>query len=273
MKTLVEIIQNKFFPWALLLIAMIVAGFLYQGNQNLKIKDRISEQNQTALTDSVKIVIDKKTGEMTASTAAFVANEKDLNVINKDLAERVKKEKGKVVSFSNANLILRQTNADLRKYIKVLENPVPPEKVNDSTYVIPWNLTYKYDSLNYDIFQGKSQIKIGLDPNPNNSFLVNHDWDLMTYRESMINLSFGQKVENKQLRIFVESNYPGLSVQSMKGVFIDPNTNKYIKQLMKKKHWFTGFGVGFSGTLGYNVFSGKPGLVLGPSIHYTLYNW
>ena len=42
---------------------------------------------------------------------------------------------------------------------------------------------------------------------------------------------------------------------------------------MKKKHWFTGFGVGIGATAGFNITQGGYGFVVGPTISYNIFQW
>ena len=59
----------------------------------------------------------------------------------------------------------------------------------------------------------------------------------------------------------------------MSGVLIDPNTNPLFKKLMQKRHWFNGWNLGLGITPGWNVMDAKFGIVIGPSITWSIYNW
>ena len=95
----------------------------------------------------------------------------------------------------------------------------------------------------------------------------------MDSRQSRINITFGEKVEDGKYNVYITSKYPGLTSQSMKGVFIDPNTNPEIRKLIEKRHWFTGFSFSVGITPGYDVFRGVPTVVLGGTMGYTIYQW
>ena len=142
-------------------------------------------------------------------------------------------------------------------------------KIDENTYAAPWSLTYRYDSVNFDVFTGRTYIQIG---NKDPLELLHVDTEL-TNRLTQIDLVWGQKVENKALRVFIQSGYPGFTVAQMQGVLIDPNTNPYIKSLLKKKHWFTGFSVGIGASGGFNITDGKYGLVVGPTIMWKIYDF
>ncbi len=266
--TLLTIIKSKIFLYILLAITIAILGFMYQHQQNLKIRAQVDLQNEAALYDSLRIERNS-VGGLIASRASFIASEKELRALNSDLADEVDAEKGKVVSAGRIIFRLKQDTTTLRDALKDKEPPLEPIQINDSTYHIPWNLMYVYDSINYDYYVGVTEIEIGI----GNPYKVRHIFTELKSRDSRINLTFGQKVEDGQLRVFAKSNYPGFLPEQLDGVLIDPNKNPFIKGLIKKRHWFTGFGVGVSGTLGYDMFSGKPGLIFGPSIHYTVFSW
>jgi hypothetical protein len=143
------------------------------------------------------------------------------------------------------------------------------QKINDSTFVAPWTLAFTYDSTNYDVFRGRTQIGVvSKDP-----FVLRHKNTYLLERKTQIELTWGEKVEKGKLRIFVKSNYPGFTVKSMEGVLIDPNNNPLFRDLMKKRHWFTGFGIGPELTTGWNILQAKPAIVVGVGIHYNIYEF
>jgi len=262
-------LKSKLFL-ALVIIALIAySAFQYRKIQNFKQEIFINNQNQIALIDSLKIE-KQKNGEIQTSIASYIASEKNLKDINKDLYNRVHAQEGKVLSLSHAILQLSQDSAQLRRALKEKDKLIEALlQIDSNIFAANWTLPYHYDSTNYDIFKGRTYIKvICKDPLE----LMHFDTELLN-RTTQIDLTFGQKVEDKQLRIFVQSSYPGFTVKSLEGVLIDPNTNPYIKKLMKKKHWFSGFGLGVGATGGFNVTSGGYGLVIGPSIMYNIYQW
>ena len=107
-----------------------------------------------------------------------------------------------------------------------------------------------------------------------NSLTVNNLGTDILIRRTQIDLKFGHEVVDKKIKFFVESKYPGFSVESMSGYFIDPTESKEIKQLMKKPQWFPGYwSLGLGASSGYNILTGKPYLGLGVNVSYTLYQW
>ena len=263
----------KYIPYIVAVIAIVIAGFFYQRTQSLKLQEKLREQNYAAQTDSIRLDHNKKTGELEASKAAFVTKAGDLENFNKELADDLENTQGEVVTLSRVVVQLKQDTSVLRAaLISTPQEPVT--ELSDSTYNINWVLMYQYDSLNYDKYRGVSNIKIDIDSTRiEHPINVKHNFTEILERESQIEFTFGQKVEDNQLRVFIRSKYPGFKPIQLEGVLIDPNSNPYIKGLMKKKHWFTGFGVGPSISLGYDFMNARPAVILGVGIHYSIYTW
>ena len=258
-----------------LFIAIIAVGLItlsaYQCSRirELERRQQISDQNQIALNDSIRYE-KLKNGEFQASIAGYIASEKELKELNKKLYDKIKEQSGDIFSLNNVIVQLRQDSTILRKYLvekdKVIERLL---KIDENTYAAPWSLTYRYDSLNYDVFTGRTYIQIG---NKDPLELLHVDTEMIN-RLTKIDLTWGKKVEKDKLRIFIQSSYPGFNVAQMEGVLIDPNNSPYIKSLLRKKHWFSGFSVGLGVSGGFNITTGKYGLVVGPSILWNIYTF
>jgi len=161
-----------------------------------------------------------------------------------------------------------------------------PIQVNDSSYLIPWTMRYDWDSINYDIYKGQTQVGMNIKPGfiwkdgmtnnylLNNAFNMTHYGTSLTERTSQMELTFGQKIEKNQLRIFVNTNYPGFTAKSLEGVLIDPNTNPYIKSLRKKKQWLPNtWSLGVGPSFGYNILANKPYFGVGVHLNYNILQW
>lgn len=255
---------------AVVVILLIVFNaFQYSKIQTLKIEAKMSSQNLLAMADSLKTE-KQKNGAMQTSIAGFVASEKDLKTLNRDLYDEVHAQQGKVVSLSKALIQLKQDTAMLRSHIDYLNSVIGrPVPIDSNTFSVPWTLAYKYDTLNWDKFEGQTIVKV----TKKTPLELTHINTKMLNRTSQISLVWGQKVEDKSLRVFIQSTYPGFTVEQLSGVLIDPNTNPYIKKLIKKKHWFTGFGIGLGVTGGFNITQGGYGFVVGPSFTYNIFQW
>ena len=262
-------IKSKLFVAAIIISLISLSAYQCSRIQELKRRQQISDQNQIALNDSIRYE-KLKNGEFQASITSYIASEKELKELNKSLYDKIKQQSGDIFSLNNAIIQLRLDSAMLSKYLvekdKVIQRLL---KLDENTYAAPWSLSYRYDSLNYDVFTGRTYIQIG---NKDPLELLHADTELIS-RLTQIDLTWGQKIEKDKLRIFIQSSYPGFNVAQMEGVLIDPNNSPYIKSLLRKKHWFSGFSVGLGVSGGFNITTGKYGLVVGPSILWNIYTF
>jgi len=259
--------MNKYFIIAIVVLVVICA-FQYNSISKMKRSAVIDKQNISALNDTLKIE-KKKNGEVSSSIDGYIANLNQLRTLNNMLWNNIVEEKGKVLSMSSTVLRLQQDSAKLASLVDSLKAKIGTIKVNDSTFYADWTLPYKYDTSNYDTFYGRTVVtgdcKDGLS--------IRHKQTYMLNRDSKISLTFGQKVEDGKLRVFINTKYPGLQAESLQGVLIDPSTNPFFKDLMKKKHWFNGWSVGPSISVGWSITDARPSLVVGASIQYSIYTW
>lgn len=285
-------ITSKTFLVIILLVIILMLGRSCARTRDAQRIIDINEQNIAALTDEIKVE-KRKNGRLEASIAGYVLSEKDLKKLNENLYNEVVEQKGKVLTLSKIVFQLKQDTTDLRKHINYLQSIMSqPIQVNDSTYTIEWLLKFDWDSINFDMFNGKTYVKISPKPDVqrltwletinssnfntifNKYFIFGHYKTEMTDRLSQMELVFGQKIEDKQLRIFVSTNYPGFTAKSLEGVLIDPNTNPYIKDLMKKNKWLPNtWSVGIGPSFGYNILSNSAYLGIGVNVNYNLLQW
>ena len=201
MKTIVTYLKNAYqyltkHPTLILVCVIIVLIFLLsfqcQRKNNLKNEVNKSEQNISALNDTITIV-KKKNGALNFSIDGFVATTKELKTLNKSLYDQVKDQSGKVLSLNNAVITLTQDKTELQKYIDVLKsNTNQVNQLNDSTYLVPWTLAYKYDQDNSDLFVGQTLMRL----NVKNKLKLQQLNSELIKRETNIGLTFGQKVED-----------------------------------------------------------------------------
>lgn len=262
-------LNSRIFVIILIVLLIMFAAGECRRIMSLKTEIDVHDQNISALKDSLKFERTKN-GALLVSIDGYIATEKELKSLNKGLWDEVTAQKGKVISLTNLVVVLKQDSLQLTKTIDKLNTIIGTMlKIDDSTFVAPWTLAFTYDSTNYDVFRGRTQVGISSkDP-----LILRHKNTYLLERKTQIELTWGEKVEKGKLRIFVKSNYPGFTVKSMEGVLIDPNNNPLFKDLMKKRHWFTGFGIGPELSTGWNILQAKPAIVVGVGIHYNIYEF
>ena len=267
MKTLNSIwkfVNSKIFNYIVIVVTIIILVSMCSKNVNLNDEVERNEQNISALTDTITTV-KTKNGDLQSSISGYIATGKKLKELNENLANQVSNQKGKVITLNNIIFQLKQDTSDLNEYIRNSENET--EKINDSTYNLNWKLSYIYDSLNYDIYNGQTQLFLTGNYKLLKDLKIDHNTKLLN-RDSQINLIWGQKWEKvdgeNKLKIFAETAHPAFQTKLLEGVYVD---------YPKKRHWFTGFGIGPSLNLGYDLINSKLVLAPGISIHYNIYQW
>jgi hypothetical protein len=254
----------------IIIALLVVFGLRKCGNEkDLKIENKILEQNVSAANDSIRLY-KTKTGELQAQKQLYIKTEKELKKENSELYKRIKEQDGRIISLSRTVIKLKQDTSILHDSIRYLNSVIGEAvQIDSNTWMLPWELEYKWDETNYDIFKGKTFVSV----DNQNPLKLKHDNTLLYFRESQIDITFGEKVVDGKYNVFIQSAYPGFTPESMEGVYIDPNTNKDIKGLIKKNHWFTGFSFAVSATIGYDVVRQQPAIVVGPSLNYNIYSW
>jgi len=263
-----KFINSKFFGYAVAIVLILLLAGQCKRNTDLRRENRIQEQNIAAANDSIKTYKDKN-GRLTSEKAVWILTEKQLKEENKELYDKVKAQDGKIISLNNVVFQLKQDTTILHDTIRYLKSIIgKPVQIDKTTWSVPWELKYTWDSQNYDNFYGHTIVQVDT-----TTFVVSHKNTLMDKREGNIELTFGEKVVDGKYNVYVTSKYPGLSTKSMEGVFIDPNSNKYIKDLIEKRHWFTGFSVSIGITPTWDFIHKQPTVVIGPTLGYNIFSW
>lgn len=260
-------LNSRLFLIILIVLLLLVGLGEYRRIVDLKQDVARHEQNNAALTDSLHFERSRN-GDLTASISGYIASEKELKDLNRELYDKVKKQEGQILTLTNTVVTMKQDSASLAGLVDSLNVVIGELKKDGDKYTAPWSIAYKFDEKNGFKVVGSTVVQVtSVEP-----FQMRHDTTYLREYENRIALTYGQKVEDDKLRVFIQSNYPGFSVEAMEGVLIDPND---WPQLVKpsKRHWFTGFGVGPNITMGYDFVNAKPGLLLGVGIQYNIYQW
>jgi len=265
-----KFINSKFFGYAVVIVLILLLAGQCKQKHDLKI-DKIKMEQNIAAADTIINQYKDKNGKLTAEKAIWILSEKELKKQNKDLYDRVQAQKGDIISLNHAIFNLKQDTTILHDTIKYLKSVAGKSvKIDDYTWSLPWELNYRWDASgkNWDYFKGHT---IAVWDSTTKTII--HRRTFLDERSSSIELEFGEKVVDGKYNVYVTTKYPGLSVKSMEGVFIDPNTNKDIRKLITKRHWFTGFSISLGITPTYDFIHKNTTIVIGPSFGYTIYQW
>ena len=241
-----------------LLILTVIMGVLLllsvKSCEKAKTNLVISNQNNTALSDSVRITTNK-VGDLEASKSVLISEKKDLDNLSKDLAAEVKKEQGKVYS--------------LNQYIIGIKN-----KPGDTIYINNTLIKYPNGEFGcgfdyYNAFDDKNNIAVsGISKFKITGTTITPTTTLLTKYIINIKLVTGLREKDGNIEIFVRSDYPGMNVIDLEGAIIDPKKNPILKKFTVPKKWCVGPYVGF----GFST-SIQPSVQLGIGIQYSLFQF
>jgi cell division protein FtsL len=260
--TVWKFINSKVFGYIMIGVLAIILLGVFNRNSKLKEEAVRTEQNTAALNGTIKEE-KLKSGDLQVSIDGYIANEKELKEYNSELADAVKNQKGDVVTLNRIVFNLKQDNADLKQFIEDLPDPEPPQQDNDSTWTVFWAAKYVYDSIDFDEYNGKTQVRLR-GPFNLGKVSVAHNNTELTYRNSQIGLTWGQKYEDGKLKVFAQTAHPAFKTQLLEGTYVD---------YPKKKHWFTGFGIGPQIGVGYDFLHNQPAVTIGIGIQYNIFQW
>jgi hypothetical protein len=249
-----------------LLIAIISFLFIMlfkQCNSTLNLKNRLDIQslNIDALNDTIRVQ-KNKAGEDMFVKKTLLADKKNLEKLNVDLSNELKKVKDKVI-------FLQKTIAEIKSDTQYV--PTYLIKYADGSYSLDWELDTSYsegnyrklsassffliDSISHRVIPGRTQIK-----------------------DDVFGFSFvtGLKEKSGSLEIFVTPKYPGMQITSIEGAVIDPHKSEVLKKMFPTKKWsvgpYAGLGIGSGSSFTGTPFFG-PVFSLGVAVQYSWFKF
>ena len=265
------------------IIFLLAVSFMYKCNSDKGEIKRL-EQNIEYFRDSLRTSYNK-VGQLEYEKTVLAATNDNLKNLNEKLAAEVAKEKGRVIYLSEIIIVLKdsltiqngtngsidvQVNDDLTQSILFQSNRIHSE---GNERKISGNVIVGFkdnDFLNYKIpiNSGKDTATVKIPVIDENAVSITFDEDIIT-----MTLVTGLKEgPNKNLEIFVRSDYPGFSATSIDGAIIDPYKSSLIKSYFPDKKWGVGVSFGPSVMVG---FDGKfhPGVAVTLGINYSIWQW
>jgi hypothetical protein len=211
----------------------------------MEVQQKLTEQNNRALTDSIKFVKDKA-GDIEAVKSSFVAKLSDLESLNRDLYNESKKENGKLLSIIKSSLTASSGNVvisnELKKYTDGKTYGLFFEKIKTDSGMI-WNIKgeSKFKLENNTIFPGQTEIF-------NN--------------QMKLKIVLGFKTEkNGDYRIFARSGSPNVRFDSLESAILIP---KHPDPLLNPPTKNKKFGIGLQ--IGYGIGTINKQVVLTPFV-------
>jgi hypothetical protein len=195
-----------------------------------------------------------KANETEFQRSTLVLSKKELEDQNSKLAEELKKEKGKVIYISTGDATIQNSEPSILKNKEI--------KYPNGVIGLSWLYDTTFSENNSRLLAGETKFKI-----IDSSKIEDQGTKIINDNISM-SIVTGLEEENKNLKIFIRSNYPGFKITKLDGAIIDPQKSDVIKSFFPKKKW----GIGPSVTLGVDN-NLKPAISVGVSISYNLINF
>lgn len=241
----------------LIVIALLLFSVWFGLNRyaNLKTDLSISEQNNKALADSVRYE-KTRSGKLEAVKNVLVADKRDLEKLNADLAKELKEEKGKVKEIYKFITIIKHDTIYVPTYLI---------KYADGSNGLKWEHDTIYAKDNERHLAGVSRFRIDSLGN------ITPMGTLITRDEIMMSLVTGLKEKDGNIEIFIRSDYPGFNALKIDGAIIDPKKHPVVKKFTKQKRFgigpYIGVGLGVNTIPNTNV---GLGFQMGIGIHYDI---
>lgn len=211
-------------------------------------QQKINEQNNRALTDSLRFV-KNKAGEIEAIKSSFVAKLSDLEKLNKDLYNESKKEIGNLKALIKGSISVNTGNVIISNELK--------QYPDGKTYGLLFEKT-KIDSGLVWSIKGESRFKFD-----NNTIFPGQTEIFNNQMKLKLVLGFKENKENYE--VFARSASPYVTFDDLSGVMLIPKkADPLLTPPAKNKR----FGLGIN--IGYGVGFINKQLMLTPYVGFGL---
>lgn len=244
----------------LIILLLAGVGFSFNKIRNLKTEIAVSEQNEKALNDSVR-VMKNRIGDLEYAKNILVSDKNNLKNLNKELSEELKKEKGKVFELTEYISSISNTNPDGSVDTVYVDNYLVVYAEGD--YGLEWSHDTVYDANNERHISGISKFNV------DSSGKITPLQTMITKDDIRFNVVQGLREKDGNVEMFVRSDYPNFAVEELNSVIIDPRKHPVLKKFTKPKRWGIGPYVGVGFQYGVNNKLGA-GIQAGFSIHYSI---
>lgn len=233
-----------------IVILLVIIVILTRCNQKDKSKIEILEQNQKALTDSVR-VSKSKIGELEYSKNILIGEKGDVIKLNEKLAYELKNTKGKVSEL---------TQYIIKIGLKPIEIPTTVTNVG-SQYTFTWEIDTTFNPGNGRNLKGETIFK-GLVKD--NEISIDSVRTKLLKDDLIFTVTQGLREKDGNLEVFVRSNYPGFELLELNSIIIDPDKHPLLKKFTKQSKPKR-FGLGVYGGYGIGVNGLSPQIGVGLS--------
>jgi hypothetical protein len=245
-----------------IILLLMGTGFFFNSYAGIRADLAISQQNEAALSDSVRVEVTKN-GELEASKQVLVTDRRNLKNLNEDLAEELKETKGKV---SEITKLIGQIKRDTVYIQNTLITYV--DKDSNVIYGLSWEHDTIYSEGNERHLAGVSKFKI------DTTGLITPFGTLITRDVIKFDITTGLREKDGNIEIFARSSFPGFETLELNGAIIDPKKHPVIKNFTKKKRFgigpYVGVGLGINTIPTTNI---GLGFQIGVGVSYSLFRF
>lgn len=212
---------------------------------NLENQLDIQNLNLDALNDTVRLQ-KNKIGEDIYVRKSLLATKQNLEKLNKDLAEELRKEKAKVLTLQKITTVIKYETKYVNNYLT---------RYPDGKYSLDWKYDTTYSEGNYRKIAGNSFFKIDTITGKITPGMTKIGTD-----ESGFSFVTGIREKDGALEIFVNPKHPCMQVTNIEGAIIDPHKSDVLKKMFPVKKWsvgpYLGVGIGTGVNFAKNPING-----------------
>lgn len=256
MKTL---LNSRVLTAIIIILLLLFAGkWAWDKYSNLQTELRISQQNESALKDSLRVTTNKL-GQIEVSKEILVAqNQKELRELNEKMAEQLSKLEGKISSLTSTVIKLKGSVDDMQDIGTDIVDVEPADSSGVSTKAFTWSYEKAFDEDNYRKLAGQTTFKFDS---------INRKFTPLktSISDDIIRIQLTQGLRTRddgKVEMFATSNYPGFEVEELNSVLIDPESHPALKQFSKKKKFSLGVNAGVGATLNLSNYQ----VIFGPQV-------
>jgi predicted RND superfamily exporter protein len=242
----------------ILIIAFLVFTIQWGYNKyiNLQTQIRISEQNESALKDSLRLSENKLKQSEYSKQILVAENTRDLKRLNEKMAEKYSKLEGKISSLTNTVIQLNGAINNMDSLVTGFSGLSDPNPEGYSTGEFTWNYDKVFDNENSRSLAGKTTFKVDSTGTKYTDIFTDITKDIINFE-----ITQGLRTrDDGKVEMFATSNYPGFTVSELNSILINPETHPALKQFYKRKKFSLGIYTGVGGTINLSDYR----MIFGP---------
>lgn len=242
-------INNKNIPYFIIVALVAIIIIMSKCNTDLKQESFIANNNLKVSNDSL-VIIKNKYGQEIAERGILISDMKGLKELNYELYKEVEELKK---GTGNKPKIIIKTETKIVHDTVFVNTSITA--LNDSLYEIDFAYDTTYSGSNSRTIEGVATIGlVYLDSSKYN--LVKSNKFKITKDQMNIDATLAIGEKDGQLKVWLKSDYPGFSTESIEAVTLDPEIHPELRDLNKKSFTigpYIGIGIGQNFTLSPSI--------------------